>query len=48
MEEIFSEFTYEIRNLALKYPADVVEKKIKGITPYYCLISSIININRTS
>ena len=26
-EETFSEFTYEIRNLALKYPADVVEKK---------------------
>lgn len=29
-EEIFSEFTYEIRNLALKYPADVVERKLKG------------------
>ncbi|MBP6795676.1 MAG: 3-hydroxyacyl-CoA dehydrogenase family protein [Saprospiraceae bacterium] len=26
-EETFSEFTYEIRNLALKYPGDVVEKK---------------------
>jgi 3-hydroxybutyryl-CoA dehydrogenase len=29
-EEIFSEFTYEIRNLALKYPGDVVERKLKG------------------
>jgi 3-hydroxybutyryl-CoA dehydrogenase len=28
-EETFSEFSYEIRNLALKYPADVVEKKLK-------------------
>ncbi|HXB43767.1 MAG TPA: 3-hydroxyacyl-CoA dehydrogenase family protein [Puia sp.] len=28
-EETFSEFSYEIRNLALKYPADVVKKKLK-------------------
>jgi 3-hydroxybutyryl-CoA dehydrogenase len=29
-EETFKEFSYEIRKLALKYPADVVEKKIKN------------------
>jgi 3-hydroxybutyryl-CoA dehydrogenase len=29
-EETFAEFTYEIRKLALKYPADVVKKKLKG------------------
>lgn len=28
-EETFQEFTYEIRELALKYPADVVKKKLK-------------------
>ena len=27
-EETFTAFSYEIRNLALKYPADVVEKKL--------------------
>lgn len=27
-EETFTEFTYDIRKLALKYPADVVEKKL--------------------
>lgn len=29
-EETFKEFSYEIRKLALKYPADVVKKKLKG------------------
>jgi 3-hydroxybutyryl-CoA dehydrogenase len=29
-EETFTAFSYEIRNLALKYPADVVEKKLRG------------------
>jgi 3-hydroxybutyryl-CoA dehydrogenase len=29
-EETFSEFTYEIRKLALKYPGDVVKKKLKA------------------
>jgi 3-hydroxybutyryl-CoA dehydrogenase len=29
-EETFKEFTYEIRKLALKYPADVVKKKLHG------------------
>ena len=29
-EETFTAFSYEIRNLALKYPADVVEKKLSG------------------
>jgi 3-hydroxybutyryl-CoA dehydrogenase len=28
-EETFQEFSYEIRNLALKYPIDIVEKKLK-------------------
>ena len=28
-EETFKEFTYEIRKLALKYPADVVKKKLE-------------------
>jgi 3-hydroxybutyryl-CoA dehydrogenase len=28
-EEVFTQFTYEIRELALKYPADLVEKKLK-------------------
>ena len=28
-EETFTEFSYEIRRLALKYPADVVKKKMK-------------------
>ena len=28
-EETFTEFSYEIRELALKYPADVVDKKMK-------------------
>ncbi|MEO9021822.1 MAG: 3-hydroxyacyl-CoA dehydrogenase family protein [Ginsengibacter sp.] len=28
-KETFTEFSYEIRNLALKYPADVVKKKLK-------------------
>ena len=28
-EETFTEFSYEIRQLALKYPVDVVEKKLK-------------------
>ena len=27
-EETFTEFSYEIRRLALKYPADVVKKKL--------------------
>ena len=31
-EETFTAFSYEIRNLALKYPADVVEKKLIGKT----------------
>jgi len=29
-EETFTEFSYAIRKLALKYPADVVKKKLKG------------------
>lgn len=29
-EETFKEFSYEIRKLALRYPADVVKKKLKG------------------
>lgn len=29
-EETFKEFSYEIRKLALKYPADVVEKKLNN------------------
>jgi 3-hydroxybutyryl-CoA dehydrogenase len=29
-EEIFQEFSYEIRKLALKYPIDVVEKKMQA------------------
>ena len=29
-EETFKEFAYEIRKLALKYPADVVKKKLKN------------------
>lgn len=29
-EETFTEFSYEIRRLALKYPGDVVEKKLEG------------------
>ena len=29
-EETFKEFSYEIRKLALKYPADVVKKKMKA------------------
>lgn len=29
-EETFQEFSYEIRNLALKYPIDVVEKKLQA------------------
>ena len=29
-EETFQEFSYEIRNLALKYPADIVEQKLKS------------------
>jgi 3-hydroxybutyryl-CoA dehydrogenase len=29
-EETFKEFTYEIRKLALKYPADVVKKKLNS------------------
>ena len=28
-EETFTAFSYEIRNLALKYPADVIKKKLK-------------------
>jgi 3-hydroxybutyryl-CoA dehydrogenase len=28
-EETFTEFSYEIRELALRYPADVVEKKLQ-------------------
>ena len=28
-EETFNDFSYEIRKLALKYPADVVKKKLK-------------------
>ena len=28
-EETFKEFNYEIRKLALKYPADVVKKKLQ-------------------
>jgi len=28
-EETFQEFSYEIRNLALKYPIDIVEKKLR-------------------
>jgi 3-hydroxybutyryl-CoA dehydrogenase len=27
-EETFNEFSYEIRKLALKYPIDVVKKKL--------------------
>jgi len=29
-EETFMEFSFEIRRLALKYPADVVKKKMKA------------------
>ncbi len=29
-EQIFQEFSYEIKNLALKYPADIVEKRLKN------------------
>ncbi|MGZ8558316.1 MAG: 3-hydroxyacyl-CoA dehydrogenase family protein, partial [Chitinophagaceae bacterium] len=29
-EETFTEFSYEIRKIALKYPADVVKKKMKN------------------
>ena len=29
-EETFKEFSYEIRKLALKYPADVVKRKLEG------------------
>ena len=29
-EETFAEFSYEIRKIALKYPADVVKKKLKA------------------
>ena len=29
-EETFKEFSYEIRKLALKYPADVVKKKLEA------------------
>ena len=29
-EETFTEFSYEIRRLALKYPADVVKKKMEA------------------
>ena len=29
-EETFQEFSYEIRDLALRYPADVVKKKLRG------------------
>jgi 3-hydroxybutyryl-CoA dehydrogenase len=29
-KETFHEFSYEIRKLALQYPADVVKKKLKG------------------
>ena len=29
-EETFQEFSYEIRDLALKYPADIVEQKLKA------------------
>jgi 3-hydroxybutyryl-CoA dehydrogenase len=29
-EETYQEFSYEIRNLALKYPADVVKQKLKA------------------
>ena len=29
-EETFQEFSYEIRNLALKYPIDIVERKLKA------------------
>ncbi len=32
-EETFTEFSYKIRKLALKYPADVVKKKMKVKTP---------------
>lgn len=31
-EETFRDFSYEIRKLALKYPADVVKKKMEGET----------------
>jgi 3-hydroxybutyryl-CoA dehydrogenase len=27
--ETFAEFTYEVRKLALKYPADIVKKRLK-------------------
>ena len=30
-EETFAEFSYEIRKIALKYPADVVKKKLKAM-----------------
>ena len=33
-EETFSEFTYEIRKLALKYPGDVVKKKLNKKQKY--------------
>ena len=28
-EETFADFSYEIRKLAMKYPADIVKKKLK-------------------
>jgi 3-hydroxybutyryl-CoA dehydrogenase len=31
-EETFTDFSYEIRQLALKYPADVVKKKLRELT----------------
>lgn len=30
-EETFTEFSYDIRQLALKYPADVVKKKLAAL-----------------
>ena len=30
-EETFREFTYQIRSLALQYPADIIEQKMKAL-----------------
>jgi 3-hydroxybutyryl-CoA dehydrogenase len=30
LEETFADFTYEIRKLALKYPADIVRRKLQA------------------
>ncbi len=32
-EKTFAEFTYEIRDLALRYPADIIQQKLKATKP---------------